>query len=68
MRTNIVLEDTLVQEAFKLAAVTTKKDLVNLALQEFVANHKRLDLRDLRGKIRFRKDYDYKKLRQGIGQ
>lgn len=63
MRTNIVLNDSLVEEAFKYAHVTTKKDLVELALQEFVNNHKRKDLRELKGKIVFRDDYDYKSQR-----
>jgi len=65
MRTNIVLDEKLIQKAFKYANVKTKKDLITLALKEFVANHSRLDLRDLQGKIEFSKDYDYKKLRQG---
>jgi len=65
MRTNIVLDEKLIQKAFKYTHVKTKKDLITLALTEFVANHSRLDLRDLQGKIEFSKDYDYKKLRQG---
>lgn len=65
MRTNIVLEDDLVGEAFKYADVKTKKALITLALKEFVSNHGRHNLSDLRGKIRFRPGYDYKKLRRG---
>lgn len=64
MRTNIVLEDELIQRAFKYTNIKTKKELITLALKEFVKNHSRLDLRDLQGKIAFRKDYDYKKLRE----
>ncbi len=64
MRTNIVLDDNLVQEAFKYTSIKTKKELITLALKEFVRNHSRLDLRDIKGKIAFRKDYDYKKLRK----
>ena len=48
----------------RFAPGKTKKDLVNLALAEFVSNHSRKDLRELRGKIRFRKSYDYKALRE----
>jgi Arc/MetJ family transcription regulator len=36
MRTNIVLDDKLVKEAFKLTDVKTKRDLVDLALRELV--------------------------------
>ena len=65
MRTNIVLNDELVEEAFRHTDAKTKRELVDLALREFVENHKRKDLRDLRGKITFHPDYDYKKLREG---
>lgn len=64
MRTNIVLDDILVKEALRLSGVKTKKEVVSLALQEFVANKKRLNLLDLSGKIKFAKGYDYKKLRE----
>jgi len=63
MRTNIVLDDDLVKQAFQYATVTTKKELIHIALLEFVRNRSRKDLRDLRGKIKFAKDYDYKTLR-----
>lgn len=65
MRTNIVLDDHLVQEAFRHSQVKTKKDLVHLALTEFVENRRRRDIRELRGKIQFRDDYDHKALRRG---
>jgi Arc/MetJ family transcription regulator len=57
MRTNIVLDDKLVKKASKLSRAKTKKELV-------AAREKR-DLRELRGKIGFRQDYDYKALRKG---
>jgi Arc/MetJ family transcription regulator len=65
MRTNIVLDDELVEEAFRYASVTTKRALVDLALREFVENHRRKDVRRLRGKGLIRPDYDYKALREG---
>ncbi|HEB75020.1 MAG TPA: type II toxin-antitoxin system VapB family antitoxin [Nitrospirae bacterium] len=64
MRTNIVLEDKLVEEAFKYSKAKTKKELIHEALREFIASRKKLDLRELRGKIVFREGYDYKKLRR----
>lgn len=63
MRTNIVLNDELVKEAFQYAKVSTKKELVDLALREFVQNHKRRDVRELVGKVKIKSDYDYKSLR-----
>jgi len=63
MRTNINLDDSLVKEAFKYINVTTKKDLINIALKEFVENHRRKNLLDLIGKVEFDETYDYKKMR-----
>jgi Arc/MetJ family transcription regulator len=63
MRTNIVLDDELLQEAFRYANVTTKKEIVHLALKEFVENAKKLSLLELKGKISFDDEYDYKAMR-----
>ena len=63
MRTNINLDDNLVNEAFKYINVNTKKELINIALKEFVENHKKKDLLELMGKVEFDENYDYKKLR-----
>ena len=63
MRTNIVLDDKLVEEALKYSQAKTKKDLLHEALKEYVENRRRKDVSQLRGKIAFREDYDYKKLR-----
>ena len=65
MRTNVVLDDALVREAFRYSTARTKKDLIHEALRFYIETKKRKDLRDLKGKIRFRKDYDYKTLRKG---
>jgi Arc/MetJ family transcription regulator len=65
MRTNIVLDDKLMEEAFSYADhISTKTMLVKEALQEYVATRKRKNLKDLRGKIQFRDDYDYKAMRE----
>ncbi len=66
MRTNIVLDDILVEEAFKYSSsIRTKKDLIETALREYVQNRKIKDLREIKGKIQFSDDYDYKKMRIG---
>lgn len=65
MRTNIVLDDNLVKEAFKYSEAKTKKELINQALKEFVDNKIRRDLLDLEGKIEFAEGYDYKSMREG---
>jgi Arc/MetJ family transcription regulator len=63
MRTNIVLNDELVAEAQALSDIKTKRELVEEALKEFIANRKRLDVRKLKGINELRADYDYKKTR-----
>lgn len=63
MRTNIVLDDDLVREAFRYSRAKTKKDLVREALQELIRVRSRKSLLDLRGKIRFSDRYDYRLLR-----
>ncbi len=65
MRTNIILNDKLISEAKKYSNLKTKKDIVELALNEYVQNHKRKNLKDLKGKIKFKNDYEYKKMRNG---
>ncbi len=65
MRTTVVIDDTLLNEAFKYSQLHTKKDLINEALREFVEHRKRMDLRKLRGNIQFQEEYDYKGLRRG---
>ncbi len=64
MRTNIVLNDDLVKEAQALSHIKTKRELIDTALREFVANRKRLDLRDLKGAGLLDEDYDYKQTRE----
>lgn len=63
MRTNIVLDDDLVKEAFRHSRARTKKDLVHEALRELIRIRSRKSLLDLRGKIRFADSYDHKRLR-----
>jgi len=66
LRTNIVLDDELVDEAFSCSqTIHTKKVLIETALREYVDNRKRRNLNDLVGKIKFRDDYDYKSMRNG---
>jgi Arc/MetJ family transcription regulator len=65
VRTNVVLNDELVDEAFKFSqAISTKKELIETALKEYVNNRKRKNIRELRGKINFDDDYNYKTMRQ----
>jgi len=70
MRTNIMLDDDLVQEAFSLTGVRTKRELVRLALEELIRRHRKRDLTELAGRIQLRDDFDHKALRltrDGVG-
>jgi len=63
MRTNVDLDERLVEEALKYSQSKTKKGLIHEALKEFIENRSRRNLLELEGKIRFREDYDYKAMR-----
>jgi Arc/MetJ family transcription regulator len=63
MRTNIDIDDALIDEVMKVANVKTKKEAVHLALQEFLKVKKKKDLFDLAGKIAFEDNFDHKALR-----
>jgi len=63
VRTNIVLDDTLVKEAMKLANVRTKREAVHIALRRFVQSGRQRKLLELYGTGGVRKDYDYKRAR-----
>ena len=64
MRTNIELDDALIEEAFRLTNLRTKKELIHLALQELIRSRKKRNLLDLSGQIEFSPDYDHKALRE----
>lgn len=67
MRTNIVIDDALIEEAFAVSDVKTKRELVDRALREYVARHKRKDLMELYGSDGMDPGYDYKRARSGEG-
>jgi Arc/MetJ family transcription regulator len=64
MRTNIVLDDDLVDEALEITGARSKKQVVHIALQELVKSRKKKPLTDLAGKIRFRRGFDHKAMRK----
>jgi len=61
--TNVKLDDKMVEAAVKLGNFKTKQEALNMALSEFVARRNRLRILELGGKIEFRPDWDYKKMR-----
>ena len=63
MATNLAIDDNLLKTALVIGGLKTKKDTVNLALDEFIQRRKRQEVINLFGKIEFDKNYDYKKSR-----
>jgi Arc/MetJ family transcription regulator len=61
MRTNIVIDDALLREAFSVSQAKTKKDLIHEALKELIRLRNRKDLTELAGKIDLIEGYDHKK-------
>ena len=53
MRTNIVIDDELLNQAFSVSNAKTKKDLIHEALKEFIRLKKRKDLKELAGAVSF---------------
>jgi hypothetical protein len=45
--------------------ITTKRELIEIALKEYLDTRKRENIKELRGKIQFRDDYNYKTMRIG---
>ena len=62
-RTNIVLDENIVQEALKISKLKTRRTLIDTALREFVVSHKKPNILDLKGIGGIDEDYDYKALR-----
>ena len=63
MRTNIVLDDTLVARAQKLTGIHTKREVIDTALRTLVRLHEQSTARALRGKLHW--EGDLTELRQG---
>jgi Arc/MetJ family transcription regulator len=60
---NVKLDEKMVEEAVRLGNFKTKQEALNVALSEFVARRNRLRILELGGKIQFRPELDYKKMR-----
>jgi Arc/MetJ family transcription regulator len=65
MRTNIVLDEKLVQEAMKLAKVKTMREAVHVALRRFVQSGRQKRMLELHADGGVLKGYHYKKARSG---
>ena len=58
MRTNIDIDDKLMEEAMKISKLKSKKELVNHALEELIRLNKRKKMLSLFGKVRWEGNLD----------
>ncbi len=57
-RTNIVIDDRLMQDAMRATGLATKKETVELALRTLLRLQRQKEIRKLRGKLDWRGDLD----------
>lgn len=58
MRTNVVIDETLMAEAMRTTGLTTKKAVIDEALRTLVRLKAQAQTRALRGKLRWEGDLD----------
>ena len=64
MATNLALDDKLIIQAQKVGHHRTKRDAVTIALKEYIAHKKQMEVVALFGKMNFDKSYNYKQARK----
>lgn len=58
MRTNIVIDDELMDAAFKATGIKTKKELVELGLKTLIRLKQQESIKALRGKLKWEGDLE----------
>lgn len=58
MRTNIVIDDKLMQETLKATGLKTKREAVELGLRTLLRLGRQAEIRRLRGKLQWEGDLD----------
>lgn len=66
VRTNIVLDNKLVEEGLKATGLKTRRELVDFALRELLRHKQQKKLLSLKGKVTW--DGDLDEMRRGRGQ
>lgn len=62
MRTNIVIDDSLMSDALKLANVKTKREAVELGLKTLIRLKRQEGIRQFRGKLKWEGSLDEMRL------
>jgi Arc/MetJ family transcription regulator len=68
MRTNIVIDEKLIEQARKLTALPTKKAVVDEALRTLIRLKEQEKILSLRGKIQWQGDLDELRTGRGYGR
>ena len=58
MRTNIVIDDKLLEDALKLTGLKTKREVVEASLKTLIALKKQEKIKKYRGKLKWEGDLD----------
>ncbi len=58
MRTNIAIDEKLMDEALKATGLKTKKEVIELGLKTLVRLHQQKQIKELKGKLKWDGDLD----------
>lgn len=64
MATNLAIDPALLDAAFEVGGMPTKKQTVTVALEEFIARRNRAKIVDLFGTVEWDDSFDYKAARR----
>jgi len=63
MRTNLAIDNTLLEYALKIGGMKAENETINLALEEFIKRRKGENVIATFNTVEYDEDYNYKKLR-----
>jgi len=64
MATNLAINQKLLQKAQTIGHHDTKRETVNVALEEYIRHHEQKKILIMFNKVEYDKNYDYKKARK----
>ena len=66
MLSHLTIDDSLLEEAFSVGRLRTKRETVRVALEEIIERRKQLEILRALGSFEFRRSWDYKKDRRTL--
>ncbi|WCL50360.1 type II toxin-antitoxin system VapB family antitoxin [Leptospira sp. GIMC2001] len=63
MATNLNIDNDLLNQAYSISGLKSKKDTVNLALKEFIKRYKQDQFLNFINNVEYDENYNYKKIR-----